>query len=163
MLTLPQPPPEALSPTLSQGSRGLIERAAQAGLDSTKDKTAVALPETLSTEECEIFLDWSQDSPPLERLCALLKTCDFFAVESGIRYAIHYLENHVNLGSARRYLLARDYNIRHWAKIAFEELMAQSVLNSAEEDEQDLGWKVYRILPVHAPNCYSNQYCERST
>ncbi|KAJ7336839.1 hypothetical protein DFH08DRAFT_1017957 [Mycena albidolilacea] len=169
MLTLPQPPLEALSPTLSQGSRGLIERAAQAGLDGTTDETAVALPETLSAEECEIFLEfvfntllWSQDSPPLERLCALLKTCDFFAVESGIRYAVHYLENHVDLGSARRYRLARDYNIRHWAKIAFEELMAQSVLNLAEEDEQDLGWKAYRILPVHAPNCYSNQYCGRS-
>jgi hypothetical protein len=33
-------------------------------------------------------------------LVTLLKTCDFFAVESGIRYAVHYLENHVNLGSA---------------------------------------------------------------
>ncbi|KAJ7871827.1 hypothetical protein B0H14DRAFT_3567993, partial [Mycena olivaceomarginata] len=125
MLTLPQPPPEALSPTLSQGSRGLIERAAQAGLDGTTDQTVVALPETLSAEECKIFLEfvfntlpWSQDSPPLERL--------------------------------------------HWAKIAFEELMAQSVLTLAEEDEQDLGWNAYRILPVHAPNCYSNQYCGRS-
>ncbi|KAJ7761643.1 hypothetical protein B0H14DRAFT_3510923 [Mycena olivaceomarginata] len=58
MLTLPQPPPEALSPTLSQGSRGLIERAAQAGLDGTTDEMAVALPETLSTEECEIFLEF---------------------------------------------------------------------------------------------------------
>jgi hypothetical protein len=57
MLTLPQPPPEALSPTLSQGSRGLIKRAAQAGLDGT-DETAVALPETLSAEECEIFLEF---------------------------------------------------------------------------------------------------------
>ncbi|KAJ7716030.1 hypothetical protein B0H14DRAFT_3522436 [Mycena olivaceomarginata] len=165
MLTLPQPPPEALSPTLSQGSRGLIEQAAQAGLDGTTDERR-----------------WSQDSPPLERLCALLKTCDFFAVESGIRYAVHYLEHHVDLGSARRYRLARDYNIRHWTKIAFEELMAQSVLTLAEEDEQDLGWNAYRILvrtqaevmqhklclaffpvqPVHAPNCYSNQYCGRS-
>jgi hypothetical protein len=58
MLTLPQPPPEALSPTLSQGSRGLIERAAQAGLDGTTDETAVALPATLSAEECEIFLEF---------------------------------------------------------------------------------------------------------
>ncbi|KAJ7352038.1 hypothetical protein DFH08DRAFT_1077839 [Mycena albidolilacea] len=189
MLTLPQPPPEALSPTLSQGSRGLIERAAQAGLDGTTDETAVALPETLSAEECEIFLEfvfntlpWSQNPPPLERLCALLKTCDFFAVESGIRYAVHYLENHVDLGSARRYRLARDYNIRHWAKMAFEELMVQSVLTLEEEDEQDLGWNAYRVLvrtqaevmqhklclaffpvqPVHAPDCYSNEYCGRS-
>ncbi|KAJ7831053.1 hypothetical protein B0H14DRAFT_3464371 [Mycena olivaceomarginata] len=58
MLTLPQPPPEALSPTLSQGSRGLIEQAAQAGLDGTTDETAVALPATLSAEECEIFLEF---------------------------------------------------------------------------------------------------------
>jgi hypothetical protein len=64
MLTLPQPPPEALSPTLSQGSRGLIERAAQAGLDGTMDETAVALPETLSAEECEIFLEFVFNTLP---------------------------------------------------------------------------------------------------
>ncbi|KAJ7843525.1 hypothetical protein B0H14DRAFT_2359008 [Mycena olivaceomarginata] len=174
MLTLPQPPPEALSPTLSQDSRGLIEWAAQAGLDGTTDEMAVALPETLSAED--------QNPRPLERLCALLKTCDFFAVESGIRYAVHYLENHVDLGSARRYRLARDYNIRHWAKMTFKELMVQSVLTLEEEDEQDLGWNAYSVLvwtqaevmqhklclaffpvqPVHAPDCYSNEYCGRS-
>ncbi|KAJ7761646.1 hypothetical protein B0H14DRAFT_2634034 [Mycena olivaceomarginata] len=134
MLTLPQPPPEALSPTLSQGSRGLIERAAQAGLDGTTDEMAVALPETLSTEECEIFLEFVFNT------------------------------------------------LLHWAEIAFEELMVQSVLTLEEEDEQDLGWNTYHILvqtqaevmqhklclaffpvqPIHAPDCYSNKYCGHS-
>ncbi|KAJ7831052.1 hypothetical protein B0H14DRAFT_2592966 [Mycena olivaceomarginata] len=71
-------------------------------------------------------------------------------------------KNHIDLGSARRVPSGTGLQYQALGEIAFEELMAQSVLNLAEEDEQDLGWKAYRILPVHAPNCYSNQYCGRS-
>ncbi|KAJ7770155.1 hypothetical protein DFH07DRAFT_768701 [Mycena maculata] len=92
------------------------------------------------------FHEWTSDTPPLERLCALLKTCDFFGAESGVRYATHYLEDHPDLGPALRYRLASDYHIDRWAKQAFYELMSGSILEISVTDEELLGWSAYRTL-----------------
>ncbi|KAJ6600117.1 hypothetical protein B0H10DRAFT_1824948 [Mycena sp. CBHHK59/15] len=125
------------------------------------------------------FGRWTNDTPALDRLCAVLKTCDFFGVESGTQYSIHHLEDHSELGPALRYKLASDYHIKRWAKRAFYELMSGSILEISETDEEYLGWGAYRALVrthaevahhrltlalfppnvVHANFCYDNEYC----
>ncbi|KAJ7793151.1 hypothetical protein B0H14DRAFT_3159805 [Mycena olivaceomarginata] len=122
---------------------------------------------------------WTKDPPALERLCALMKTCDFFAVESGMQYTTHHLEDHPDLGPALRYRLASCYDITHWAKRAFYELMLMSILEISEANEESLGWAAYRALVrthaqvsdyrltlalfppdvVHATICYDNTFC----
>ncbi|KAJ7435710.1 hypothetical protein B0H11DRAFT_2113107, partial [Mycena galericulata] len=151
MLTLPAP--VELPSGLSQSSKDLIELSRKARLDGTSDATAVHLPQSFSGAECEAFLEfifnllpWTSDTPPLERLCALLKTCDFFGAESGVRYATHHLEDHPDLGPALRYRLASDYHIDQWAKQAFYELMSGSILEISVTDEKLLGWSAYRTL-----------------
>ncbi|KAJ7691393.1 hypothetical protein B0H14DRAFT_2652055 [Mycena olivaceomarginata] len=167
MLTLPQPPPGALSPTLSQGSRGLPKRVWT--VPPTKQRWLCQKLSALRKNTLTMLLQLEPESTS--------------PGTSGIRYAVHYLENHVDLDSAQWYRLARDYNIRHWTKMAFEELMVQSVLTLEEEDEQDLGWNVYRVLVrtqaevmqhklclaffflynLFMPQtAYSNEYCGRS-
>ncbi|KAJ7632048.1 hypothetical protein B0H17DRAFT_961965 [Mycena rosella] len=123
-----------------------------------------------------------EDTPALGRLCALLKTCDFFGAESGTRYAIHHLEDHPELGPALRYELAEKYHIDRWAVRAFFELMSESILELSEADEKCLGWVAYRSLvrthatvaqyrlglalfppdAVHCHFCYDNNYCGNS-
>ncbi|KAJ7487741.1 hypothetical protein B0H11DRAFT_2014598 [Mycena galericulata] len=187
MLTLPAP--VQLPSGLSQSSKDLIELSRKARLDGTSDATAVPLPQSFSGVECEAFLEfifnllpWTSDTPPLERLCALLKTCDFFGAESGVRYATHHLEDHPDLGPALRYRLTSDYHIDRWAKQAFYELMSGSILEISVTDEDLLGWSAYRTLvrthakvaqyrlglaffppdSVHANSCYDNRYCGES-
>ncbi|KAJ6530482.1 hypothetical protein DFH09DRAFT_1093529 [Mycena vulgaris] len=187
MLTLPVPGAPASS--LSKSSKDLIEWGKKAGLDGTSDATAVAFPQNFSQEDCEAFLEfifnilpWTEDTPDLQRLCAVLKTCDFFGVDSGTKYATFYLENHPDLGPALRYRLARDYDIKPWAKTAFYELMSGSVLEISEADDEVLGWDAYRMLvrtqatvtqyrltlalfppdTVHASFCYDQEYCGKS-
>ncbi|KAF8207496.1 hypothetical protein K438DRAFT_1962421 [Mycena galopus ATCC 62051] len=174
MLTLP--PPEA--------PPGPTEQAVI--LDGTTDATAVLFPATWTSAESEAFLEfvfnilpWTNEPPPLDRLCAILKTCDFFGVESGFRYATHFLEEHEDLGPALRYQLAKKYNIPSWAKMAFEKLMSESILDLSEEDERWLGWDAYRALVqtkedvtrhrlelaffppqvTHCSQCYSLTFC----
>ncbi|KAJ7468188.1 hypothetical protein FB451DRAFT_1401436 [Mycena latifolia] len=157
-----------------------------AGQDGTSDATAVEIPERFSSAECDEFLEfifnilpWTNDTPGIDRLCAVLKTCDFFGVESGMKYAIHHLEDHPDLGPALRYKLASDFGIERWAKRAFYELMSESILEISNADEVLLGWPAYRALVrthaevahhrltlalfppevVHANFCYDNQYC----
>ncbi|KAJ7485617.1 hypothetical protein FB451DRAFT_1392350 [Mycena latifolia] len=184
MLTLPVPGHLPLE--LSQSSKELIELARKDGLDGTSDATAVTLPDKFSADECTVFLEfifnilpWSLEAPALDRLCALLKTCDFFGVESGTRYAVHHLDYHPDLGPALRFQLAREYHIDHWAKQAFYELMSVSILEVSREDEKAIGSEAYRALvrthaevrqhrlelaffppePVHALGCYDKDYC----
>ncbi|KAF8144679.1 hypothetical protein K438DRAFT_1992602 [Mycena galopus ATCC 62051] len=171
---------------LTESTKELIEQARTAGLDGTSDATAVPLPAQFTAVECQVFLEfifnvlpWAKDTPALERLCALMKTCDFFAVESGMQYATHHLEDHPDLGPALRYRLASCYDITHWAKRAFYELMSTSILEISEADEESLGWAAYRTLVrthaqvsqyrltlaffppdvVHGTICYDNTYC----
>ncbi|KAJ7259954.1 hypothetical protein B0H12DRAFT_1069855 [Mycena haematopus] len=184
MLSLPVPGHPPLN--LTENSKDLLERARKAGLDGTSDATAIEFPERFSAAECTVFLEfvfnilpWTNAIPDLDRLCAVLRTCDFFAVESGTHYAIHHLENHPGLGPALRYRLASQYNIERWAKRAFYEMMAGSILEISEEDEGLLGWPAYRALVrthaevaqyrltlalfppdvVHANFCYDNTSC----
>ncbi|KAJ7088974.1 hypothetical protein C8R44DRAFT_892596 [Mycena epipterygia] len=184
MLTLPIP--EHTSSPLSENSMVWLERAKKAGLDGTSDATAVEMPDEISTAEFDEFLEfilnilpWTDETPELARLCAILKTCDFFGVESGMQYAIHHLEDHPELGPALRYKLASDFGIQRWAKRAFYELMSESILEISEVDEIHLGWAAYRALvrthaevarhrltlalfppdAVHANFCYDNEYC----
>lgn len=124
---------------------------------------------------------WSENTPPLEWLCAVLKTSDFFGVESGVKCAIYHLEDHPDLGPALRYKLASDYGIERWAKRAFYEMMSGSMLEITESDDVLLGWKAYRALVraqaevaqhrltlalfppdvVHSGVCYSENYCTK--
>ncbi|KAJ7878201.1 hypothetical protein B0H13DRAFT_2346745 [Mycena leptocephala] len=186
MLSLPIPGHPPLQ--LTQDSKDLIEQARKANLDGTSDATAAEFPDHFTSAECEIFLEfifnilpWTKDTPNLERLCALLKTCEFFAVESGTQYAVHYLDNHPNLGPALRYKLASAYNIPRWARRAFREMMSGSILELSEVEEMLLGWPAYRTLVrthaevahyrltlalfppdvIHADFCYNKDYCER--
>ncbi|KAJ7663586.1 hypothetical protein B0H17DRAFT_1211601 [Mycena rosella] len=151
MLTLPISGAAGLS--LSQSSKDLIEAARKAGHDGSSDATAVAFPKIFTGADCEVFLEfifnvlpWTKDTPALKRLCAVLKTCDFFGAESGTQYAIHHLEDHPDLGPALRYRLASDYSIERWAKRAFYELMSGSMLEISEADDVLLGWDAYRAL-----------------
>lgn len=122
---------------------------------------------------------WSEETPPLERLCALLKTSDFWGAESGTRYATYHLENHPDLQPALRFKLAREYHIERWARRAFRELMDSSILEVSVEDEATMGWDAYRALgrtqaevqqhrislalfppdAVHALACYDHNGC----
>ncbi|KAJ7777921.1 hypothetical protein DFH07DRAFT_1056285 [Mycena maculata] len=182
MLTIPIPG----SLQLSQSSKDFIEFSRKGRLDGSSDETAVVLPDKFSAEEVTVFLEfvfnilpWSEDAPDLQRLCALMKTCDFFGAESGTRYAIHYLEDHPDLAPALRFRLAQDYQINSWAKRAFYELMSTSILEVSREDEATMGSEAYRALvrtqaavaqyrlglalfppdAVHANFCYNNNFC----
>ncbi|KAJ7714867.1 hypothetical protein B0H16DRAFT_1898951 [Mycena metata] len=151
MLSLPIPGHPPLC--LNQTSKELLQKAKEAGLDGTSDETAVKFPPHFTSSECDIFLEfifnilpWTKDSPSLDRLCALLKTCDFYAVESGMEYATHHLENHPDLRAALRYQLASTYHIARWAHRAFREMMSASILDLSLQEEAWLGWDAYRVL-----------------
>ncbi|KAJ6552914.1 hypothetical protein B0H19DRAFT_1370691 [Mycena capillaripes] len=186
MLKLPAP--SSAPASLSQSSRDLLEFAQRSGYDGTSDTTAVTFPETFSNRECEVFLEfifnllpWTKETPALDWLCAVLKTCDFFGADSGVEYAIHHLEDHPELGAALRYRLASNYGIDRWAKRAYYELMSGSMLEVTSEDELSLGWDAYRSLVrahaevtqyrlalalfppevVHSSLCFSHDYCKR--
>ncbi|KAJ7700202.1 hypothetical protein B0H16DRAFT_1705705 [Mycena metata] len=185
MLSLPIPGHPPLR--LNQTSKELLQKAKEAGLDGTSDETAVKFPPHFTSSECDIFLEfifnilpWTKDSPGLDRLCALLKTCDFYAVESGMEYATHHLENHPDLRAALRYQLASTYHIARWAHRAFREMMSASILDLSLQEEAWLGWDAYRVLVrthaqvakyrltlaffppdvVHAHFCYDKAYCQ---
>ncbi|KAJ6450134.1 hypothetical protein C8R47DRAFT_1329919 [Mycena vitilis] len=188
MLTLPIP--GAMPASLSESCRDLLAAAKKAGYDGTSDATAAAVfPAHFSNRDCEVFLEfifnllpWKKDTPALDWLCSVLLTCDFFAVESGVQYAVHHLEEHPHLGAALRYRLARNYHIDRWARRAFYELMEGSMLELTQEDDELLGWDAYRALVmahaevtqhrltlalfppdvVHSAHCYTNSYCDSS-
>ncbi|KAJ7751166.1 hypothetical protein B0H14DRAFT_2636082 [Mycena olivaceomarginata] len=83
-------------PTISLGENAWawLEKAKIAGVDGTSDATAVEFPALFTAFECEKFLEfvfhtqgWTLQMPPLEDLCAILKTSDFFVVPTGMAYA----------------------------------------------------------------------------
>ncbi|KAJ7172912.1 hypothetical protein C8R43DRAFT_943974 [Mycena crocata] len=176
MLTLPVVGVPPLS--LSQSSKEWMQLATDAGVGGTSDTTTVQMPPKFVMAEMDHFLEfifnirpWTDVTPGLDQLCAVLKTCDFFGVESGMQYAIHHLEDHAELGPALRYRLAEEYHIERWAKRVFYELMSASILDISQSDEGYLGWPVYRALHrltlalfppdvVHANFCYDRSYCE---
>ncbi|KAJ7757363.1 hypothetical protein DFH07DRAFT_958724 [Mycena maculata] len=151
MLTLPIPNHPTVP--LTGSTKDFLEKARAAGVDGTSDETAVSLPEKFTAMECERFLEfifntrgWTAKTPPLEDLCAVLKTCHFFAVEAGIDYAIHHLQDHAKLDAALRFKLGCDYHLPDWIKQAFDELMTVSIDKLTPEDENLLGWAAYRAL-----------------
>ncbi|KAJ7712775.1 hypothetical protein B0H16DRAFT_1702723 [Mycena metata] len=182
MLSLPIPGHPPLC--LNRNSKELLQKAKEASLDGTSDETAVKSPPPpfylIRMRYLSGVRQYLADSPSLDRLCALLKTCDFYAVESGMEYATYHLENHPDLRAALRYQLASTYHIAHWAHRAFHEMMSASILDLSLQEEAWLGWDAYRVLVrthaevakyrltlaffppdvVHAHFCYDKAYCQ---
>ncbi|KAJ7279430.1 hypothetical protein C8J57DRAFT_1502087 [Mycena rebaudengoi] len=180
MLTLPRP---EMSP--SPGTDGQTILLAE----GSSDATAVLLPAQFSSQELEAFLHfvfstqpWTDQAPAIQGLCAVLRISSFFAVDSGIKYATHHLENHTDLQPALRYQLGQEFDISHWIKRGFEELMGDSIADLTESDADLIGVEAYRVLVktkaqvqehrtnlafwppgvVHAEACYGRGYCEQS-
>ncbi|KAJ7723064.1 hypothetical protein B0H16DRAFT_1737425 [Mycena metata] len=172
MLTLPSP--NQPTPTL-KASNG------------TSDTTAVPLPPNFTTVEYEKFLNfifniasWSPDVPLVADLCAILKTSHFFAVESGVEYAVHFLEAHANFPAPMQFRMGCDYSLVSWVTAAFDDLMAIPVNDITPEDEELIGNKAFRALaltqaevtdhrmslavcpplPTHATWCRNQEYCQ---
>ncbi|KAJ7041725.1 hypothetical protein C8F04DRAFT_946856 [Mycena alexandri] len=170
MLTLPSPD----QPTPIQNASNGIS-----------DSTAVPLPPNFTTVEYEKFLNFifnvgSLDIPLVTDLCAILKTSHFFAAESGVQYAVHYLQAHANFPAALRFRMGCDYSIVSWVKAAFDDLVAVPVIDMTVEDEALLGTQAFRALvltqakvtdhrmslavcpplPTHATWCRNPAYCQ---
>ncbi|KAJ7484508.1 hypothetical protein FB451DRAFT_1169557 [Mycena latifolia] len=170
MLTLPIPGHTAAP--LSESSKEWMERAWTARVMPQRWKSRRGSVQRSATSSLSL-------SSISFRGLTTPRTCDFFGVESGMKYAIHHLEDHPDLGPALRYKLASDFGIERWAKRAFYELMSESILEISNTDEVLLGWPAYRALVrthaevahhrltlalfppevVHANFCYDNQYC----
>ncbi|KAJ7691645.1 hypothetical protein B0H14DRAFT_3531832 [Mycena olivaceomarginata] len=184
MLSLPIPN----HPTISMGenARAWLEKAKIAGVNGTSDATAVELPALFTAFECEKFLEfvfhtqgWTLQMPPLEDLCAILKTSDFFVVPTGMAYAVHYLDKHKDLGSALRFRLGCDHHLPGWIAQAFDELIMGNPLTISPEDQELLGRDILLVLtqthakvtdhrvtlaicppePIHATWCYNLCHC----
>ncbi|KAJ6502954.1 hypothetical protein C8R47DRAFT_1252012 [Mycena vitilis] len=184
MLTLPIPDHPA--PSESDNAKVFLDRARAAGLDGTSDATAVPFPTQFSSTDCERFLEfvfnthgWSAQVPPLDNICAILRTCHFFAVETGVDYAIHHLENHPELGAALRFRMGRDYHIASWITQGFDDLMCIPINKLSLQDETLLGWDTLWTLaktqaavldhrlnlaicppaPTHVSWCHNEYFC----
>ncbi|KAJ7435446.1 hypothetical protein FB451DRAFT_1464202 [Mycena latifolia] len=184
MLTLPIPDHPPVS--LTGSTKEFLDKARKAGLDGTSDETAVELPAQFTATECERFLEfvfntkgWTATVPELDVLCAILKTSHFFAVETGIDYAIHHLEKHAGLAAPLRFKMGKDYHLRDWIAQAFDELMTVPITELSTEDETLIGWPAYRALaraqadvadhrmtlavcppvPSHVSWCTSERFC----
>ncbi|KAJ6597752.1 hypothetical protein DFH09DRAFT_1304519 [Mycena vulgaris] len=184
MLTLPIPAHPTIS--LSDSTTEYLAKAKEAGLDGTSDATALELPIKFSATECEKFLEfvfntkgWTADLPKLDDLCAILKTCHFFVVETGIEYAIYHLENHPELEPALRFRMGCDYHLTGWIAQVFDDLMTTPITEVSAEDEALIGPQAYRALaraqarvadrrmtlavcppePTHVSWCHSERFC----
>ena len=89
---------------------------------------------------------WSEQKPDLETACAILKISHFLAVNKGIAYAKHYLDENDDLPSVERLKLGFNYAFADWIKKAFDDLMSLPINDFSEEEEKTIGWVAYRAL-----------------
>ncbi|KAJ7314936.1 hypothetical protein DFH08DRAFT_820909 [Mycena albidolilacea] len=89
---------------------------------------------------------WTLQMPPLKDLCAILKTSDFFVVPTGMAYAVHYLDKHMDPGSALQFHLGCDHHLPGWIAQAFNELIMGNPLTISPEDQELLGRDILLVL-----------------
>ncbi|KAJ7294018.1 hypothetical protein C8J57DRAFT_1211387 [Mycena rebaudengoi] len=149
-------------------------------LDGMTDDMALILPEQLSVNECETFFmfvfntkGWLIELPPIEDLCALLKTCHFFEVQNRLEYAVFCLEKYGDLGQfkpALQFHLGCDYSITNWVSNVFDESKMQHFLGGgafavlAKTQAQIMDHRLtLAIMPPevsHALGCYNHYQCQ---
>ncbi|KAF7338834.1 hypothetical protein MSAN_02206200 [Mycena sanguinolenta] len=184
MLTLPHPniPPMGSN----DNAREWFQKARQLGLDGTSDELAITFPPQLAATEIETFLKfvflqtWSDNSPSVETARALLKVSHFLAVDTGIAYAKHHLDERHRLPDIQRLNLGFNYGFADWIKMGFDGLMSVPVNDISEEDEAIMGCHAFRALaktqlqvtdtrlnlavrvPVvnHCNECFVHSYCQ---
>ncbi|KAJ7261038.1 hypothetical protein C8J57DRAFT_1232598 [Mycena rebaudengoi] len=129
------------------------EKSEETISDGDSDATALELPKDFSADEVEAFMEfifstqlWTDETRPLLGLTAVLRLSHFFDAASGVKYAVHHLENHPLLVPALRFRLAQNFDVTHWIEHAFEELMSHSILDLTESDEDLIDHRAYRAL-----------------
>ncbi|KAF8172965.1 hypothetical protein K438DRAFT_1772397 [Mycena galopus ATCC 62051] len=129
-------PVSTLPLSLNETAVNCIAKAKAQGLDGTSDATAVDLPSMFTTAEIEKFLEF----------IFFARLSHFFAVDTGINFARHHLDDHEGLDGFSRLKLGFDYHIKAWIAKAFDELMATPITDITAEQEQLMGWAAYRAL-----------------